>query len=87
MMNFTTKLLICSGIVFLMSCESNNKMTPPENLIPPIADKIEYQHKIHDDIRIDPFFWLRERDNPEVIDYLERENDYYDKMTAHTQPC
>lgn len=86
MMNFTTKLLICSGIVFLMSCESNNKMTPPENLIPPIADKIEYQHKIHDDIRMDPFFWLRERDNPEVIDYLERENDYYYKMTAHTQP-
>lgn len=35
---------------------------------------------------MDPYFWLRERDNPEVIDYLERENDYYDKMTAHTQP-
>jgi oligopeptidase B len=28
---------------------------------------------------------LKERDNPEVIDYLERENDYYEKMTSHTQ--
>ena len=35
---------------------------------------------------MDPYFWLRERDNPEVIDYLERENDYYDRMTAHTKP-
>ncbi|MGB2297947.1 MAG: S9 family peptidase [Flavobacteriaceae bacterium] len=61
-------------------------MTPPVNLIPPIADKIDHQHKRHNDIRMDPYFWLRERDNPEVIDYLERENDYYDKMTAHTQP-
>ena len=27
---------------------------------------------------------MKERDNPEVIDYLERENDYYEKMTSHT---
>lgn len=86
MMNFVAKLLICLGILFLMSCQSNQKMTPPVNLIPPIADKIDHQHKRHNDIRMDPYFWLRERDNPEVIDYLERENDYYDKMTAHTQP-
>ncbi|MBT5494077.1 MAG: S9 family peptidase, partial [Flavobacteriaceae bacterium] len=36
-------------------------------------------------IRIDDYYWLKERDNPEVIDYLERENDYYEKMTSHTQ--
>ena len=72
------------GIALLMACQSNKTMTSPKNLTPPTADKIEYQHKIHNDIRIDNYYWLRERNNPEVIDYLERENNYYEKMTAHT---
>lgn len=38
------------------------------------------------DLRIDDYYWLRERENPEVIDYLNRENDYYDCMTLHTKP-
>ena len=27
---------------------------------------------------------VKRKENPEVIDYLERENDYYEKMTSHT---
>jgi len=46
-----------------------------ENLMPPIADIIPYQHKIHNHIRTDNYYWLKERTNPEVVDYLEREND------------
>ena len=55
------------------------------SLQPPLAEKSPFQLKTHDDIRIDPYYWLRERDNPEVIDYLERENDYYQKMTKDTE--
>ena len=55
-----------------------------KDLVPPKADQRPYQHKIHNDIRVDEYFWLKERANPEVIDYLERENDYYLKSTAHT---
>tara|TARA_B100001057_G_scaffold500450_1_gene615586 strand:+ start:283 stop:2340 length:2058 start_codon:yes stop_codon:yes gene_type:complete len=58
---------------------------PNSNISPPVADVVPYQHKIHDHIRIDPYYWLNQRDNPEVLDYLDRENDYYQKMTAHTQ--
>lgn len=57
-------------------------MAYDKTIVPPKADQIPHQHKIHDDIRLDPFYWLKERNNPEVIDYLERENDYYQKMTA-----
>ncbi len=39
----------------------------------------------HGDVRIDNYYWLKDRDNPEVIDYLERENEYNDQMTAHTK--
>jgi len=61
-------------------------MKPDKTLTPPLADQKPYQHNIHDDIRMDPFFWLKERENPEVIDYLERENDYYQKSTKHLVP-
>ncbi|MEK9604425.1 MAG: S9 family peptidase [Flavobacteriaceae bacterium] len=59
---------------------------PDTSISPPVADVIPYQHKIHDHVRLDPYHWLNERENPEVIDYLERENDYYQKMTSHSLP-
>ena len=57
-----------------------------ENLSPPIADIIPYYHKIHGHVRVDNYYWMKDRGNPEVIDYLDRENDYYQKNTAHTIP-
>nr|WP_242009142.1 S9 family peptidase [Robertkochia solimangrovi] len=55
-----------------------------ENIIPPKVEKKPVTLEKHGDIRTDEFYWLNERENPEVIDYLERENEYYNKMTAHT---
>ena len=34
---------------------------------------------------MDPYYWLRERDNREVIDYLHAENDYCKAVMAHTE--
>jgi oligopeptidase B len=39
----------------------------------------------HGHVRIDDYYWLRERDNPEVIAYLEAENARAEKETAHTK--
>ena len=36
--------------------------------------------------RLDPWYWLRQRDNPEVITYLKAENAYADAVMAHTRP-
>ncbi len=58
---------------------------PNFNIIPPKADVIPHQHKIHNQIRTDPYYWLNERENPKVLDYLDRENYYYQKMTYHTR--
>ena len=54
------------------------------NLLPPIANKIPKKLRKHNDIRIDDYYWLNNRENPEVIDYLNQENDYYRAMTGHT---
>lgn len=39
----------------------------------------------HGDTRIDPYYWLNQRENPEVIHYLEAENAYTDKVMSHTK--
>lgn len=41
--------------------------------------------EIHGDVRIDDYYWLNERENPKVIEYLNSENDYYESLTAHTK--
>lgn len=55
------------------------------NIPAPKADKIVKNLEMHGDVRVDNYYWLNDRENEEVIDYLERENDYYEKMTAHTK--
>ena len=56
----------------------------PKSIPVPVAAKKPVEHTKHNDIRIDDYFWLNDRENPEVIDYLNQENEYYKKMTAHT---
>lgn len=60
-------------------------MTNKPNLIPPTAKKIDKKLTIHNDTRLDPYYWLNERENPEVIAYLEAENEYKEAMLAHTK--
>jgi oligopeptidase B len=51
----------------------------------PIAKKIDKKMTIHGETRVDPYYWLRERENPEVIDYLEAENAYTDAQMKDTE--
>lgn len=57
----------------------------PKKIVPPIAKIIPKTLEKHGDVRIDNYYWLNDRENPEVIDYLNKENDYYQKSTAHTK--
>ncbi len=50
------------------------------------AAKIEpTELKKHGDVRVDNYYWLKDRDNPEVIEYLNAENEYTDQIMAHTK--
>lgn len=55
------------------------------NIAPPIADIKEKKLVIHDDARIDNYYWLNDRENPEVISYLEEENKYTDAVLKSTK--
>nr|WP_264538604.1 S9 family peptidase [Flavobacterium sp. N1736] len=52
----------------------------------PQAKVIPKTLKKHKETRIDNYFWLNDRENPEVINYLNQENAYYESMTSHTKP-
>jgi oligopeptidase B len=52
---------------------------------PPVAKIIPTTFEKFGDVRIDNYFWMNDRENPEVIDYLNKENEYYQEMTAHTK--
>ncbi|MDP5060629.1 MAG: S9 family peptidase [Maribacter sp.] len=52
---------------------------------PPKAKKIPKELIIHDDVRLDNYYWLNEKENKDVISYLEAENAYYDTLTGHTK--
>ncbi|UQB67852.1 S9 family peptidase [Epilithonimonas zeae] len=51
----------------------------------PQAKKIDKLLEIHNDKRNDPYFWMNERENPEVIQYLEEENAYTDFVMKDTE--
>ena len=78
-------LLSCVCLIFAGS-NAQNKTTKMTNTIaPPIAAVKPKKLEKHGNVRIDNYYWLNERENPEVIDYLNKENAYYNAMTAHTK--
>lgn len=52
---------------------------------PPVSKKIPQELTIHGHTRIDPYYWLNDRSNPEVIDYLNQENEYLKEQLRHTE--
>ncbi len=52
---------------------------------PPKAKKIPKKLTVHNNTRIDNYYWLNDRENPEVIEYLEAENAYTDEVMKNTE--
>ncbi|MBU2951967.1 S9 family peptidase [Tamlana agarivorans] len=78
--------ILCLSIIFAHSCKENDKMIEHETQAnPPVAKKIAHKLSIHNDQRTDNYYWLNDREHPEVIDYLNKENEYTKAMMAHTE--
>ena len=60
-------------------------MTGDRNINPPIAQKIPVTLTTAGHERVDNYFWLNERKNPKVIEYLDIENAYTKKMMRDTE--
>lgn len=75
---FVIGLIFITGII-MMDCQSNTTMKTP------VAEKIPHRDTLFNDVRVDNYHWLRERNNPKVIQYLKDENAYTEAMTKHTE--
>lgn len=51
----------------------------------PIAKKIRKELRLHDDVREDDYFWLNEKENPSVLDYLKAENTFRESEMKGTE--
>ncbi len=74
------KLSFIFVFVSLMIMSCSQKIAEP-----PIARKIEKQITVFNDMRIDYYDWLKEKDNPDVIQYLADENTYTDYILKDTK--
>ncbi len=52
------------------------------SLQPPIADIVPHEMTAHNHTRTDNYYWLRDIEDPSVIEYLEAENVYTDSMLS-----
>ncbi|WP_242135253.1 S9 family peptidase [Aestuariivivens marinum] len=79
-------IIISLSFIFAVSCKKDKSMS--QRMIEaktPTATKKPKQLIIHDDVRIDNYYWLNDRENNDVIDYLNAENDYTKRMMRHTE--
>ena len=83
-MKLPASILLFSILSLLFLCtvlaaEKRSDVKPPMAKVKP--KKLEN----HGHVRTDNYYWLKERENPEVIDYLNAENDYTGTIMAHTK--
>jgi oligopeptidase B len=71
-----------SNFVATVTAAATNESSQPQ---PPVAARRPVEHRLHGDLRTDDYAWLREKDNPEVIQYLEAENAYTKAVLRPTE--
>lgn len=72
-------------IILIMAVSCRNQNQHMEVINAPAAKRIPVKLEKHGDTRVDEYYWLNQRENKEVIAYLEEENNYYDSLTSHTK--
>ncbi len=92
--NFIATLCLLVGTCIMSSCNNNTVKTDKLNqtigmdlkdkVKPPIAKKVPKEMTIHGDTRVDNYYWMNQREDPEVIQYLNDENAHTASVLEHT---
>ncbi|WP_373294317.1 S9 family peptidase [Algibacter mikhailovii] len=81
-----TIAITCFSFIFAVSCKNDKSMNlEMSDVKAPLAKKISKELIIHNDVRTDNYYWLNDRDNQEVIEYLNEENAYTKDQLKHTE--
>lgn len=76
---------LCLVLAFFSSRVRGAGGGEPEALQPPAAKVVPKRLERHGHVRLDNYYWMRERDNVEVVRHLKAENDYAERAMAHTR--
>lgn len=79
-MTLKYNIIICAAMIgsqLLFGCKSEP--------IPPVAPKHPHELVMHGDTRVDPYYWMNQRDTDEVLQYLNAENDYTQAVMKGTE--
>ena len=77
---FKATVIVAATFIFSTSCQQTNNMKTP-----PIAKKQTKVFKEHGNTRTDNYYWLNQREDKEVIEYLEAENAYTKDVLKGTE--
>jgi oligopeptidase B len=79
-------LYVAGACLLLAGCPSEESAVPTKLTVDPPVARIEpHELEQHGHTRTDNYYWLRERSSPEVISYLNQENDFTQAVLAHTE--
>jgi oligopeptidase B len=77
--------IIAISIIFAIPNNKIQAQKMSKKNMPPVATIKPHKLEKHNDVRNDNYYWLNDRENPEVIDYLNKENAYYNESTADSK--
>ncbi|MEP6715761.1 MAG: oligopeptidase B, partial [Terriglobia bacterium] len=72
--------------LLILAMLTNSALSGQSEPAPPVALRKDHREVRHGATVIDEYYWLREKSNPEVVQYLEAENAYTAAMTKDLQP-
>jgi oligopeptidase B len=73
-------------IVGVSACRTTTSPNQSQVAQPPVARRIAHVTELHGDHLVDDYYWLREKDNPAVLDCLRAEDAYTDAVMKPTKP-
>ncbi len=86
MIKFFPWLLVTAGLVLVCATALSLADAAIAQPVPPLAARQPKIDTLHHESRVDDYFWLRQKNNPEVLKYLQAENAYAEQVLAFTKP-
>ena len=80
-----SKVMFPMALFLVALCLPSGACKRPDRSSPPVAKKIPHSLSANGSERVDDYYWMKERNNPEVIAYLKAENAYTTSTLAHTE--
>ncbi|MGA2604653.1 MAG: S9 family peptidase [Verrucomicrobiia bacterium] len=78
--------LVAVLMLGVSACQTTAPTDKPLVQRPPVAHQIAHVTRLHGEQLVDDYYWLREKDKPDVLAYLRAEDAYTDWFMKPTKP-